>query len=178
MRQQRYAESLDLLQQIPPDSPEYAQAAAMRGRIHHLLNDHEGAERELACATALPKPRPEAFLYRAWLRLEQGRSADSIADALRARQLMYPGHSLAILVSGALALAYARQGQHAEATALLDRLPPQALVHVWRGWAFHFAGEPEQAYAAAEAARACDPQFSEIGRLMDALKAPGGPSAS
>jgi tetratricopeptide (TPR) repeat protein len=178
MRQQRYVEALDLLEQITPDDPEYARGAALSGRIRHASGDHEGAERDLACAIALPTPRPEAFLYRAWLRLEQGRSAEGFADALQVRRLLPPHHLLETQACGVLALLHAREGRHTEAMALLDRLlqhqPMEALIHLWRGWAFHIAGEPEQAYTAAEAALACDPDLGEIRRLMEALKAPGG----
>jgi SAM-dependent methyltransferase len=176
VRERRFAEALELLKPIQPDSPDFARTVGTRGWLRYLLRDHEGADLDLTRAIELSSPRPETFVWRAWLRLEQGRSADGLADALRARQLLPPGDPLDLQLCGVLALLYAREGQHAPAMTLLDDLvqrhPERAVVHLWRGWAFFLAGDPTHATAAADAARACDPELDEIRQLTDAMSRP------
>jgi SAM-dependent methyltransferase len=181
MHQQRYAEALDVLGTIAPERPEFARAAALEGRIRHSLGDYEGAERALSGAIALPTPSADALVYRAWLRVEQGRGAEARADASQARRLTSPSNPLEIQIRGVFALADAKEGRLGEAMASLDELltnrTMQGVVHLWRGWAFHYAGDSEQARAAAAAARACDPQLREIDRLMTALDSSRGQSS-
>ena len=171
--ERRYAEALDMLLQTPEVHPQYYHSVAICGNIRRLMGDFEGAERDFTRAVDLTPRQPDAFIYRAWLRLDQDRAADGVTDALRAGELIRRGHPLEADLCSVLGLLYAKQGQHAEAMRLLDRLlqlqPDRAMTRVQRGWAFLIAGMRDRAVAEADAALAVDPNNAEVIKLKHAI---------
>jgi hypothetical protein len=87
-----------------------------------LLGDLEGAERDLDRAVKMSRRRPEAFINRAWLRLDQNNIEGGIEDAVHARELIKKGDHLEAGVSEILRLLSDRQKQLARSTGLFKRL--------------------------------------------------------
>lgn len=169
----RYAEALTGLLEIPESHREHYHAVALRGYVRYSMGDHEGAERDLGRAIALTERRPDAFLYRAWLRLAQKRIDDGTRDALRAQALINRGHRLETEVLDVLGLLYSQQGRHSEAVQAFDRLlalqPDRPKLHVHRGWTFRTAGRRDEALTETETALALDPNDEEAKRLKGLL---------
>jgi Flp pilus assembly protein TadD/SAM-dependent methyltransferase len=165
----RYAEALARLLEAPETHPKYYYALALRGYVRYRMEDFEGAEQDLARALALTERRPEAFLYRAWLRLAQNRIDDGASDALRAQELINKGHWLEAEVLDVLGQLHSRQGRHSEAMQAFDHLmalqPKRPKLHVHRSVALHIAGLHEE--AAAELVKAVTLEPSEAWKLID-----------
>lgn len=182
----RYAEALTGLSEIPQSHREYYYAVALRGYVRCSMGDLEGAERDLGHAIALTQRRPEAFLYRAWLRLAQKHIDDGARDALRAQELVNPGHRLETEVLAVLGLLYSQQGKHSEALQAFDRLlalqPDRPKLHVHRGWILRTAGRRDEALAEIERALALDPGDEEAkglkGLLLSDSVSPGAGRAA
>jgi tetratricopeptide (TPR) repeat protein len=81
-----YDKALEKLLQMPEGHPEYYRSVVMSSRIRRMQGDLEGAERDLERAFRLSMRLPEAFISRAWLRLNQNRVEEGIEDAVRARE--------------------------------------------------------------------------------------------
>lgn len=64
------------------------------GHIRRLTGDLEGAERDLDRAVRMSNRRPEAYIHRAWLRLDQTRVVEGLGDAIHARELLSDGDKL------------------------------------------------------------------------------------
>lgn len=169
----RYTEALTGLLEIPESHREHYFAVALRGYVRYSMGDLEGAERDLGRAVALTERRPEAFLYRAWLRLAQKRIDDGARDALRAQELVHRGHRLETEVLDVLGLLYSQQGRHSEALQAFDRLlalqPDRPKLHVHRGWTLRTAGRRDEALTETEKALALDPGDEEAKRLKGLL---------
>ena len=169
----RYAAAIAGLLETPETHPKHYYAVALCGYVRYRMDDFEGAERDLGRALALTERRPEAFLYRAWLRLAQNRVDDGARDALRAQELITQGHWLEAEVLDVLGLLYSRQGRHSEALQAFDRLlalqPERPKLHVHRGSAFQMAGRHDEALAEVETALALDPSDKEATRLRGSL---------
>jgi len=73
--------------------------------------DLEGAERDLNRAVKMSKRRPEAYIHRAWLRLDQNSIEEGIEDAIRARELINPGGKLEADICEILDLLHGAQAK-------------------------------------------------------------------
>ena len=173
----RYAEALEEALKMPETDANYYHALFLCGHIRRLLGDLDGAETDLDRALKMSQRRPEAFIYRAWVRLDQNRLEEALGDALRGRELirdlMEDRKKLEGEACEVLGVLYIRQGMLSEALSELDRLldlqPQSPRVRVQRGWAFLSAGLRERAVAEAEAALALEPTNAEAVKLKQEL---------
>jgi len=111
-----YREALEEALKIPESHPHYCLAVFLTARIRHLLCDLEGAERDVNRALTLSRRRPEAYITRAWIRLDQNRIAEGLVDARHARELARPEDKLDDAISEILRLLSSRGGDSFEAT--------------------------------------------------------------
>jgi tetratricopeptide (TPR) repeat protein len=121
-------EALKEVLKTPLNHSSYYHSVVLSGHIRHLLGDLGGAERDFDRAQKLSSLRPEVFLSRALLRIDQNRIEDGLEDALCARELVKKGDDFEPQVCEVLSLLYRRQGKVAEAITVLDRwrdLQPQ-----------------------------------------------------
>ena len=169
----RYPEALEELLKTPEIHPQYYNSVALCGSVRRIMGDLERAEQDLDRAIKLTRHRPEAFLYRAWLRLDQKRIEEGVEDAVRAGELINQGDSLEADQLDVLGLLYSLQGKDSEALEALGRLlemqPEKPKVHVHRGWALRAAGQVGEARKEAETALALDPDDEEAKRLLELL---------
>jgi hypothetical protein len=107
----RYAEALEEVLKTPNGHPHYYHSVVLSGHIRRVTADLEVAEQELDRAVKMSPRRPEGFATRAWLRLDQNRIEEGIADALRARELAKGEDELETDISDVLALLYQRSGK-------------------------------------------------------------------
>jgi tetratricopeptide (TPR) repeat protein len=172
-QKEQYKEALDEVQKTPETNPCYYYAIVLCGYIRRLMGDPGGAERDLDRALKLSRRRPEAFIYRAWVRFDQGRLDEGVGDALHARDLIAAEDNLEAEVCEVLGFLYSRQGKSDEAIGALDRLmelkPEDPEVRVRRGQAFHLAGMREQALKEVDAALALDSSHAEAIKLKGDL---------
>jgi MoaA/NifB/PqqE/SkfB family radical SAM enzyme len=168
-----FSEALEEARKTPETSACYYYALAVCGHCRRLMGDLEGAEEDLARAMKLSRRRPEAFIYRAWIRFDQGRLDEGVKDALYARDLIIADNDLEAEVCEILGFIYSRQGKTDEATGALDRLmelkPADPGIRVTRGEAFYLAGLREQALNEADAALALDSNHADAIRLKSDL---------
>ena len=87
----RYAEALVEALKTHETDPSYYHSVYLCGHLRRITGDLAGAERDLDRAVHMAPRRPEAFFYRAWLRLEQKQFDKGIADARCARELLQEG---------------------------------------------------------------------------------------
>ena len=106
-----YAEALDEALKTPETNPCYYHSVALCGHIRRLMGDLNGAESDLERALKMSRRRPEAFIYRAWLRYDQVRLSEGIEDAIRASELIPKGDQLEADVRELLELLYSRQAK-------------------------------------------------------------------
>lgn len=169
-----YREALDEALKVPETHPYYYRVVVLCARTSHLLDDLEGAEENLARAITLSRRRPEAYITRAWIRLEQNRLAEGLEDALHARELITEGDDFEPQVCEVLNALYKRQGKVSESLTVLDRwqdLQPQnPKVRVQRGEVFLLADLRDQAFAEVEIALALEPNNVETLRLKERIE--------
>ena len=118
----KFAEALEEVLKTPKTHPHYYHAVVLCGHIRRLMGDLEGAERDLDRALKMSGRRPEAFIDRAWLRLDQNNIEGGIEDAVRASELIKKGDQLEAGVTEILSLLSDRQKQLAKPTGLFKRL--------------------------------------------------------
>jgi len=175
IRKGRYVEALEEALKASPADPFYYYSLVVSGSVRHLMGDPEGAEKDLDRALQMSRKRPEAFMARAWLRLDQGKLTEGVEDAIQARNLTVQGDEFEADLRELLGFLYCRQGKLEEATRELDRFlelkPSDPAILVRRGEAFRSAGFLEQAAREASAALALDPNHSaaiELKRMLTA----------
>ena len=167
--EKRHGEALAVARKIPESDPRRYEATALQGHIRRLDGDLEGAGRDIEKAIEMAPERPDAYVYRAWLRFEQNRLDEGLADALRARELAEEGDRIEPEIYRALGLLQSCRGELRQAVEPLDRLlelepsSPSARVH--RGWAFFLAGRRRKALAEIDAALVLDPSCDEAVKL-------------
>jgi sulfatase maturation enzyme AslB (radical SAM superfamily)/Flp pilus assembly protein TadD len=180
----QYTEALNEVLKTPQKHSSYYYSLALGGYIRHLLGDLEGADRDLERAITMSRRRPEAFINRARLRLDQNRLEESLSDLVHARDLMQAGDYLEVHVCEVLSKLHIRLGTLSEAMSALDRWqdlqPRNPMVRVRRGEAFLHVGLAEKALVEIEAALALDPTCAEAATFKERIKAlseggiPGG----
>ena len=87
----RYAEALDEVLKTPETDINYYHVLCLYGHLRRITGDVAGSEQTLDHAIQLAPLRPEAFFYRAWLRLQQGQRDKGIADATYAGNFLRQG---------------------------------------------------------------------------------------
>jgi len=107
----RYAEALKEVLKTPETHPHYYHSVVLCGHIRRMTVDLEGAERDLNRAVKMSKRRPEAYIHRAWLRLDQNSIEEGIEDAIRARELINPGGKLEADICEILDLLHGAQAK-------------------------------------------------------------------
>ena len=111
IRQGRYAESLEEALKTEHSDPFYYYSIVVCGSARHLMGDQEGAERDFERALKMSRKRPEALMARAWLRLDQRRLDEGLADALQARSLTVPGDQFEAGICELLGFLYCRRSE-------------------------------------------------------------------
>jgi tetratricopeptide (TPR) repeat protein len=109
MDEARYAEALEEVLRTPAVHPHFYHSVALAGNIRRFMGDLERAESDLNRALTMSPRRPEAFLFRAWLRMDQSRLEECLEDAIRARELIKGEDHLEDSVDEILHLLYSRQ---------------------------------------------------------------------
>ena len=174
----RYREARETAAQTPATSPAYWQSLVVGAHALRRGGDLAAAEQELARAQRLSARRPELFIERAWLRLDQERLDEGLAEVERALALAPAGGALHGQALRARASLLARKGDVQGALELLDRLlvasPDDPHVHAQRGFVLAHAGRRDEALAAAQRALALAPASVDAIRLRDSLAERGG----
>lgn len=93
----------------------YYDSIILRAHVRRQMGDWDGAEQELNRALSVSRSRPEAYLNRARLRLDQDRLAEGIEDAQQARRLVKQNDKLEPQVSEVLRALQSRQAERIEA---------------------------------------------------------------
>src|SRR5262249_51372562 len=121
VNQGRFEEALAEAQKTRELHPRYYLSLVVGAHARRRLKDIEGCERDVARAVAISRDRPEAYLERGWLRIEQGRDAEAAADAETVRARL----SLRSDMEGALCdlegFVYTRLGRLDDARRAFDR---------------------------------------------------------
>lgn len=176
----RFREAREVAAQTPADSPVLWQSLVVAAHALRRSGDLAAAEQELAKAQRLSARRPELFIERAWLRLDQGRLDEGLAEVERALAMAPAASESETLALRAQANLLSRKGADDEAIRLLDRLisssPGDPWLHSQRGFALAHAGRRDEALAAAERALTLKPGFPEAMRLRDAATSARGAS--
>jgi MoaA/NifB/PqqE/SkfB family radical SAM enzyme/Flp pilus assembly protein TadD len=169
----RFREARESAAQTPATSPMHWHSLLVAAHALRRGGDLAAAEEELLRAQKLSARRPELCIERAWLRLDQGRVDEGLAEVERALALAPAGGALEGLALRARASLLSKKGDVRGALELFDRLlaasPDDALVHAQRGFALAQAGRRDEARAAAQRALALAPASAEAIRLRDAL---------
>lgn len=125
--------AMDACRQALDLAPENPLALAVKGyALSQIMDDQEGAQRNIDQALALAPNESHAWLYRSVWDTHVGQYANAVECALKAR-LLSPLDPHAYFLETVLATAYATNGEHdkaiASATAALrlDRTHPPAL---------------------------------------------------
>ena len=160
----RFGDAWAIAEALPVSGDRAFHVRVLRGYIQRRLGDLAAADRELAQAEGLRPERNEFFVERGWLRGEQGRHQEALADAVRARELATSSHEhVAALILRGRVLVELKQWDAAWACydQLFQLRPKDPMVHVQRGWALLSAGRPSESLAEAEAALGLSPQHAE-----------------
>jgi MoaA/NifB/PqqE/SkfB family radical SAM enzyme len=118
----KYKEALEEVLKTPETHPQYYHALVLCAETRRALGDLDGADRDFERALKISHRRPEAFLNRAWLRIDQGRLQEGIEDAHRARELLKKGDQLEVHISEVFRALARRQEQMVRPAGLLTRL--------------------------------------------------------
>jgi MoaA/NifB/PqqE/SkfB family radical SAM enzyme/Tfp pilus assembly protein PilF len=169
----RFREAGEAAAQTPATSPLHWQSLVVAAHALRRSGDLAAAEQKLADAQRLSARRAELFIERAWLRLDQERFDDGLAEVERALALAPAGGEAGSNALRVRANLLACKGDADAAIRLFDRLlessPDDPLLHSQRGFALAGAGRRDEALAAAERALALAPAFAEAMRLRDSL---------
>jgi MoaA/NifB/PqqE/SkfB family radical SAM enzyme/Flp pilus assembly protein TadD len=169
----RMEEALAEARRTRPANRLYWKSVILRAHILRRMKDFAGAEQELARSFELTGRRPEAYAERAWLRLEQGRIDEGIADARLGLERVKPEDGTEATLQDALGFLLVRKRDLEGARAAFDRLlelkPKDPDVRVHRGWAAKELGFLEFALAEVNAALALDPKHPEAAKLRQLL---------
>jgi len=84
----QYENALEEVLKVPASHHHFYYAKVLCGRMRRLLGDLEGADLDLEHAIKLSKRNALAFLARAFLRLDQNRLEEGLADAGTARAVL------------------------------------------------------------------------------------------
>jgi tetratricopeptide (TPR) repeat protein len=110
MDEGQYAEALEEVLRTPETHPHFYHSLALSGNSRRCLGDFERAEKDLSRALKMSPRRPEAFLFQAWLRINQNRLEESLEDAVNAREFIKAEDHLEGYVEEILQLLHSRQG--------------------------------------------------------------------
>ena len=173
----RFREALDEVRKTPANHGSYWHSIVLGAHVLRRLGEITAAESELERALKMTARRPEAFIERAWLRLDQNRVEEGLADVKAARSLAKAQDGNAAAALHALGALLTRKGDTSGAIEAFDRLlalkPDDPLFHAQRGWALAQAGRRSEALEAAERALSLAPTSEEAQRLRAAVA--GGP---
>lgn len=172
-RQKKFTEALQELRKIPKTNISYYRSVALCGNIRRILGDLEGADEDLDRAVKITAKRPEAFLYRAFLRLDQKRNEEALKQAFHAHGMIQEGDLLEGELCEVFGKIYHRLGKVPEALNMFERLitlrPENPDVHVQKAYVFQSAGMQSQAHMEIDAALALDPNHPDARNLREEL---------
>ncbi|MEZ6038103.1 MAG: SPASM domain-containing protein [Planctomycetota bacterium] len=149
-------------------------ALTLRGRALRLTG-RDGAEAALDAAIALWPKAPNAFVERAWLRLNAERVPEALADARAAVAAIGDdrAHVLAPDAFDVFGLASAAAGDAATAVTAMDELvqlrPNAADTFVHRAWVLVRAGRVDEARSSLDEALDLAPDSAEALQLRASL---------
>lgn len=146
------------------------EAANIEARILRDLGRHDECERTIDRALEIWRKAPNAYVERAWLRLDQNRLEEALADAEKAAGLLTKDRSsrakpaVAHVLSGILS----RLGRHEEALVharVLLEHRKEAVFYLHRACILELLGRHDEMLADAEAALELEPDNAEAQRL-------------
>jgi len=182
VRAGKFHEALDFVGRTPPTSPSYWHVLVLRAHVMRRMGDHAAAERELDRSFELTTRRPEPYAERAWLRRDQGRVDEALADARRSMERLRPDDPTEETLQDVLGFLLAGKRDRAGARAAFDRLlelkPRDPDVRIHRAWGFLDLGLRAEALAEAQAALALAPDHEVARGLRDSLLAQTRAAAS
>lgn len=169
----RFREAHAAAAQTPADSRARWQSLLVAAHALRRSGDLAAAEQELAAARKLSARRAELYVESAWLRLDQGRFEEGLAEVERALELAPAGGAAESNARRVRANLLSCKGDADAAIGQFDGLlasnPDDPELHAQRGFALARAGRRDEALAAAERALALTPGFAEALRLRDSL---------
>lgn len=132
MKEGRWHEALAAAAQTPREHKNRFHALLISAHAMRRVGDLVGAGKAIEEAMGLTRRKPAIFVERAWLRLEQGRHADALADARHARSLLQPGQDdVECRVLHVLGLLLADVGETRDARECVRRLLELAPREPW-----------------------------------------------
>jgi len=171
----RWREALEEALATKETNPYYYDAVVLCGHIRLSSGDLEQAESDLNRAIQLSRRPYHALTVRAWLRVEQKRFEEGIADALRARELSEGMIAQDAEVCWVLGYLYAHTGNASAARNAMDRLleykPEDVEVRASRAEVFEFAGEYANALREVEIALTMDSRNANAIQIRSRLQA-------
>ncbi len=172
-----HAEALEEVLKTPETHPHYYHALILCGHVRRLMGDLDGAEQDLNRALQMSQRRPEVFTELAWVRFDQNRTDEGLANAQQALALIDEDEELEVDAYDVLGFLHIRMSKISEARQALDRMlhlqPESVRVRVRRGLAFQMAGLRDEALAEVEVALVLDPNDEEARKLKEDLQATG-----
>jgi len=173
----KLAEALTVVARVPEGDQQYYARLVLEGHVLRRQNRLDEAEARLDEAVALFPKGPNAYVERAWLRLQQERTSAAVEDARRAAKrigddLDHPNAADAFAVLGH---ALAHSGQFEPALAAVDKAvalkPDDAWMHLHRGWVLAGAARLPEAMDAVTKATELSPENPELPRLREYVSA-------
>jgi len=158
----KLAEALERVEKTGESNVYYWQSRVLRAHVLRLMGKLAESEAQLARCLEMTSRRPEPYAERAWLRLEQNRVDEGLADARRSLELSRVGEATETSALNVLGCLLNRCGKAQEALGLFDRLlaaqPDHPFFRVNRGWACLGLGQVDGAIAEAERVLATAPE--------------------
>ena len=166
-------EGLVAARKIPESHADFYQGLVLQAHVLRQTERLDEAGEALDRAVSIYKKGPNAYMERAWLRLQLEQAAEAYEDAIEAQRLIREdtSHSLHPYVQNVLSLCCSQTGRHGEAVEAAGRAlemePDNAWFHVHHGWCLAGAGRFDDAGAAARRALELDPGNGEAPRLQE-----------
>lgn len=166
-------EGLAAARKIPESHGDFYQGLVLQAHVLRQTDRLEEAGEVLDRAVQLYAKGPNAYMERAWLRLQLEQPEAAYDDAIEADRLISSDqtHSLHPYVQNVLSLCCSHNGRHTEAVEAaaraLELQPDNAWFHVHHGWCLVGGERFADAVAAAERALELDPENPEAPRLKE-----------